>query len=299
MKYLFTGGTGLIGSKLISELTSEGHEVHNLSRGANNPFASLPGGENVVHHQWNGKKIPNEVGTVDVVINLAGASIGKRWSDAYKKIILDSRVDATTACTDYIKSLEVKPKVFISASGYNYYGNLFTKTKSETDPVGEGFMPHICKVWEAAAEGTGVRTVKLRTSVVLDKEDGPLAQMITPYRFFVGGPTGTGRQGFPWIHLDDMVRAIRFIVATPDLNGPVNMVAPHHGSNQEFSDALAKVMHRPNFFRLPESLLQIIFGEMSVVLWGGGFVSAQKLEDHGFNWIHPNIEEALENLLKD
>lgn len=299
MKYLFTGGTGLIGSKLIEQLVAEGHQVHNMSRSSRAPVSAKEGSGSVTHHKWNGKAIPAEVGPVDVVINLAGASIGKRWSDSYKKIILSSRVDATTACTNYINSLDQKPTVFVSASGYNFYGNLFTDTLDESAPAGEGFMPDVCKEWEAAAEGTGVRTATLRTSVVLDKDDGPLAQMITPYRFFVGGPTGTGKQGFPWIHLDDMVRAIRFIVATEKLEGPVNMVAPRHGSNQEFSDSLAKVLSRPNFFRLPKSLLEIIFGEMSTVLWGGGFVSAKKLQDHGFTWTHPDLKGALENLLKD
>lgn len=297
MKYLFTGGTGLIGSKMIQELLAEGHEIHNMSRSARQSKAAENGSGRVIHHQWNGREIPAEVGEVDVVINMAGASIGKRWTDAYKKTIYQSRIDATNACANYIRSLENKPSVFISASGYNYYGNLFSQTLDESAPAGEGFMPDVCKDWEAAAEGTGVRTVYLRTSVVLDKDDGPLAQMITPYRFFVGGPTGTGKQGFPWIHLNDMVRAIRFIVATHNLEGPVNMVAPHHGTNQDFSNALAKVLRRPNFFRLPKSLLNIIFGEMAVILWGGGFVAAKKLKDHGFSWTHPDLKEALENLL--
>lgn len=294
MKYLITGGTGLVGGRLIPALLADGHEVHNLSRRARtSEHAAL------THHKWNGKAVPETVPEVDVIINLAGASVGKRWTDAYKKLIYNSRIDATNACTKFIDAASHKPQVFISASGYNYYGNEFSNWVDEAAPAGKGFMPEICVDWEAAAQGTGVRTATLRTAVVLDAQEGPLAQMLTPYKFFVGGPTGTGKQGFPWIHLDDMVAAIRFIAETPAVSGPINMVAPGHGTMQDFSDAIAKVLSRPNFFRLPKFMLNLIFGEMAIILWGGGFVKPGVLEKHGFSWKYPKVEGALRDLLGD
>jgi uncharacterized protein len=137
----------------------------------------------------------------------------------------------------------------------------------------------------------------MRISVVLDKHDGPLARMLTPYKFGVGGPTGTGKQGFPWIHIADLVGGIRFIAEHSTISGPVNMASPKAIRQQDFSDALGKVLHRPNFFRLPKGVLELIFGEMSVVLWGGGFVVPKVLQAAGFKWKFPEIEGALRDLL--
>ncbi|MEM0998559.1 MAG: TIGR01777 family oxidoreductase [Bacteroidota bacterium] len=293
MKYLITGGTGLVGSHLIPQLLQEGHEVHNLSRRSrSSKHAGL------THHQWDGKSVPTAVGPVDAIVNLAGATIGKRWSESYKKLIYDSRVDATTACVNYIQAQQTPPQVFISASGYNYYGNIFTETLDESAPAGEGFMAEVCVDWEAAAQGTGVRTVNLRTSVVLDAKEGPLAKLLTPFRLFVGGPTGTGKQGWPWIHVEDMVRAIRFLADTEGISGPINMVVPRHGNMDDFATTLGKALGRPSFFRLPKGVLEIIFGEMSVVLWGGGFIVPKALQDHGFEWKFPELKPAFTDLLQ-
>jgi uncharacterized protein len=139
----------------------------------------------------------------------------------------------------------------------------------------------------------------MRISVVLDPQDGPLAKMMPAYKFFVGGPTGTGDQGFPWIHIDDMVRAIRFIADTPAISGPVNLAAPARTTAQLFSDAVGKALHRPNFFRLGKGMLELIFGELSVVLWGGGFVTPKALLDQGFQFKYTEIDAALKDLLKD
>ncbi|HHG85534.1 MAG TPA: TIGR01777 family protein [Bacteroidetes bacterium] len=292
MKYLITGGTGLVGSKLIQTLLADGHEIHNLSRSRQNAANSL-----LHHHQWDGRSIPASVPEVEAVINLAGATIGKRWTKAYKVQVYNSRIHATQACLNYIQTASQPPKVFISASGYNYYGNEFSQKMDETAPSGSGFMPELCKDWEAAAQGSTARTVTLRTAVVLDGKAGPLAKMVTPYRFFIGGPTGTGKQGFPWIHLEDMVRAIRFILDTQAISGPVNMVVPQHGTMQNLANAIGKALSRPSFFRLPKGILNLIFGEMAVLLWGGGFVKPAVLEKHSFSWKFPELDQALANLL--
>ena len=294
MRYLITGGTGLVGTHLIESLVADGHTVVNLSRSpkpSNHPQIQNLG--------WDGKSIPEGAGEVDVVVNLAGASIaGQKWTEAYKQLLVSSRVDATAACRDYIRAQVNKPKVFISSSGYNYYGTLLEAPVDESAPAGDGFMAEICVRWEEAAQGSGIRTTTLRTSVVLDPNEGPLAKMMTPYKFFVGGPTGSGKQGFPWIHIQDMVGAIRFIADNEEIEGPVNMVAPTYTTAQQFSDALAKVLRRPNFLRLGRGVLELIFGEMSTVLWGGAFVEPAVLKRHGFKWVHMDIEEALRSLLK-
>lgn len=293
MRVLITGGTGLIGRSLSESLLADGHTVVNLSRGGKP--SGKPG---LLNLKWDGKVVPSEAGDVDAVVNLAGASItGQRWTESYKQVLVDSRVDATKACVDYIKRLEIKPSVFLTASGYNYYGSLPEGPLDEKSPAGDGFMSRICQAWEGASEGSGVRTVRMRISVVLDKDDGPLAKMVTPYKFFVGGPTGTGDQGFPWIHVDDMVSAMRFLIGHQEISGPVNMVSPQPITNQQYSNALGKVLHRPNFFRLGKGLLGLVFGEMSVVLWGGAVVLPKVLKDSGFKWKFVEIEPALRDLL--
>lgn len=292
MKYLITGGTGLIGSRLSKSLLADGHEIHNVGRGVGN--GNIDG---VVHHKWDGKTIPESVPAVDVVVNLAGASIGKRWTSEYKKILISSRVDSTKACVDYINKQDPSKITFISASGYNYYGDLLPTPVDEASPAGNSFMSQICQKWEAAAEGTAARTIKMRIAVVLDSKEGPLAQMLTPYKFFVGGPTGTGDQGFPWIHIDDIVAGIRYLAEDHSISGPVNMSAPDIITQKQFSDTLALVLHRPNIFRLPKWILELIFGEMSVVLWGGAFVLPKKLNESGFEYQYKTIKSALSQLL--
>ncbi|MEY3442033.1 MAG: hypothetical protein RLZZ519_314 [Bacteroidota bacterium] len=292
MKYLITGGTGLVGRRLIAGLLADGHEVHNLGRGA-----GKPGANGLFYHQWDGKSVPDSVPVVDVVVNLAGASIGKRWNAEYKKLLVSSRVEATTACADYLKRNAKAGQVFISASGFNFYGDFVETPVTEASPAGDSFMSSICQQWEAATAGTAARTVCMRISVVLDKEDGPLAKMLTPYRFFIGGPVGSGKQGFPWIHLDDLVAGIRFIAENGNISGPVNMASPQAIRQNEFAKALGKAMGRPSLFRLPKWVLQMVFGEMSVVLWGGAFVEPKVLKANGFKWKYPDIGSALKQLI--
>ncbi len=294
MKYLITGGTGLVGRKLIDSLLADGHEVHNLGRGS----AKGPKPDRLHYHQWDGKVVPVAVPAVDVVVNLAGASIGQRWSEAYKKLLVSSRVDATKACAAFLK-LHPKPgQTFISASGFNYYGDLLESPVTEASPPGDSFMSSICQQWEQATEGTQARTATLRIAVVLDKNDGPLAKMMTPYKFGVGGPIGNGRQGFPWIHIDDLIAVIRFVAENENISGPVNVVAPEAIRQRDFAAALGKAMRRPSFFRLPKWLVKLVFGEMSVVLWGGAFVLPKVLQSKGFKWKFPAIDAALGDLLK-
>lgn len=292
MRILFTGGSGFLGTHLIQRLKSKGHEILNLSR----KVGVAKDAKNIV---WDGKRIPDEAGPVDVIINLAGASIAdSRWTDKYKKLLIDSRVHATKACVDFIKRQEAKPKVFLSSSGINFFGADSSFDLDEDSAPGDDFMAGICKEWEAVSKGSGVRTVQLRTPVVLAKEGGALSRMLTPFKFFVGGPLGNGKQGFPWIHVDDFVGIVEWIVENEKISGPVNMVAPQVITNREFSKALGKAMKRPSFFRLPKAILKLMFGEMSIVLWGGVKARSKVLENSDYKFIYPDIEKALKACVK-
>ena len=294
MRYLITGGTGLVGSKLIPELVAEGNEVVNLSRSG--MPSGMKGWENV---KWDGKSVPGSVKGIDVVVNLAGANVGSRWSESYKKTILQSRIDSTQACVNFIKAQENKPQLFLSASGTNYYGDDYDTVKTEADGPGEGFLSEVCQTWEASAEGAGIRTITMRIAPVLSLDGGPLEKMATPFKMFVGGPTGSGDQGFPWIHIDDLVAAMHFFIAESSLEGPFNLSAPPQNTNREFASAIGRALNRPSFFRLPKFMLKTIFGEMSVVLWGGGKVKPAKLLEAGYQFKFPNLDAAMGNIFSD
>ncbi len=292
MKYLITGGSGLVGSALIKELLKDGHEVINLSR------SSRPSDkEGLTQLKWDGKSIPKEAGEVDVVVNLAGANVGQRWTDEHKKMIMDSRVNATHACTQYINNCAQKPQVFISSSGTNFYGDDDTKPKTETDPPGTGFLSRVCQAWEAESFPARTRTVIMRISPVLSTEGGPLEKLLTPFKMYVGGPVASGDQSFPWIHIEDMVRAIRFFAGNTNTEGPYNLAAPDIVTNKQFSTLLGKALKRPSFFKIPKFALKTIFGEMSVVLWGGLVIKSDKLREAGFEFKFPTLKGAFADLL--
>lgn len=293
MRFLITGGSGLVGSHLIPQLLEEGHEVFNLSRSSKGDAV-----KGLSQVKWDGKSVPGTVPPVDVVINLAGASVGQRWNDSYKKTIMDSRVDATRACVDYIQRCEPKPQSFLSASGINFYGDHFPQTRKESDPVGEGFMAEVCGAWEAEAMKSPIRTVRMRIAPVLSQDGGPLEKLLTPYKLFVGGPVGSGDQGFPWIHLDDLVRGIHFFFNNPKTEGAYNLTAPRQDTAGSFAKELGNALNRPSFFRLPKAILQLVFGEMSVILWGGGFASADKMVQAGFPFKFPNLKDAFADLVQ-
>lgn len=292
MKYLITGGSGLVGSNLIKALLNDDHEVINLSRSARS--SDQKGLQQV---KWDGSSIPEEVGSVDVVVNLAGANVGQRWTESHKKLIYSSRVQSTRACVKYINQQVDKPKVFLSASGTNYYGDDDTKPKTEVDEAGTGFLSKVCKAWEDEANKADIRTVIMRIPPVLSTEGGPLEKLLTPFKLFVGGPTGSGNQSFPWVHIEDMVRVIRFFSGRTSTQGPYNLAAPDIVSSKRFSSTLGKVLHRPSFMRIPKFALKAIFGEMSVVLWGGLAIKSDKLREEGFEFKFPTLKDALVDLL--
>ncbi len=294
MNVLITGGSGFIGTRLTASLTADGHQVSILSRKAQKSDNRL-----VNYLEWDGKRFPLATGIYDAVINLAGASLAKgRWTESYKKTILDSRLNATRACVEFINRTNRPPRVFISASAIGYYGGFPQEVKSEADGPGEDFLAEICKQWEAASQAANCRVVNPRIGVVLGKDGGAYPQMVTPYKFWLGGRFASGKQGFSWIHIDDIVKSIRFAIDNESVEGPINLVAPNWVDQATFSEKLAHSLGVMDLMVVPKFALKLIFGEKSVILWGGQKVLPAKLEEAGYVFAYPELEPALRMLRK-
>ena len=286
-----TGASGLIGSALVGHLKSEGHTVQRLVRRATVAPDEI---------QWDPKTGYVDIEAlrgVDAVIHLAGVGVGdKRWSKRYKSEILNSRLLGTTAIANAVA--EVKPQVFISASAIGWYGDSGNRAVVETDSVGNDFLAAVCREWEGAADLAGaVRTVKLRTGLVLDPTGGALGRMLPLFRFGLGGKLGSGKQWWSWITLHDVVRAIIFALEHP-ISGPVNLTTPNPVTNQEFTAALAQAMKRPALFPAPAIALKIALGGFSSEILGSKKVLPNALSDAGFVWDYPHITNALTALIE-
>ena len=287
-----TGSSGLIGAALVGFLKSEGHTVQRLVRRA--PIAP----DEVQWDPKTGFVDLEPLRGVDAVIHLAGAGVGdKRWSKKYKAEILNSRLLGTTAIANAVN--EIKPQVFISSSAIGWYGESGNRAVVESDRVGDDFLAAVCREWEGAADiATGVRTVKLRTGLVLDPTGGALGKMLPLFRFGLGGKMGSGKQWWSWITLHDLIRALRFILENP-ISGPVNLTSPNPVTNQEFTSALARAMHRPALFPAPAFALKIAMGGFSSEILGSKKVLPNVLSDAGFTWDYPHISDALSALIEE
>ena len=287
-----TGASGLIGSALVGYLKSEGHTVQRLVRRA-------PVSPDEI--QWDPKTgfVDLEpLRGVDAIIHLAGVGVGdKRWNKKYKAEILNSRLLGTTAIAHAVN--EVKPQVFISASAIGWYGESGNRAVVESDKAGDDFLAAVCREWEGAADLVeGVRTVKLRTGLVLDPTGGALGKMLPLFRFGLGGKMGNGKQWWSWITLHDLIRAISFMLES-DVKGPINLTAPNPVTNQEFTSALARAMHRPALFPAPAIALKIALGGFSSEILGSKKVIPQALTEAGFEWDYPHITSALAALVQE
>ena len=285
-----TGASGLIGSALVGHLKSEGHTVQRLVRRATVAPDEI---------QWDPKTGYVDIEAlrgVDAVIHLAGVGVGdKRWTKRYKSEILNSRLLGTTAIANAVA--EVKPQVFISSSAIGWYGDSGNRAVVESDSVGNDFLAAVCREWEGAADLAGdVRTVKLRTGLVLDPTGGALGRMLPLFRFGLGGKLGSGKQWWSWITLHDVVRAIIFALENP-IVGPVNLTTPNPVTNQEFTAALARAMNRPALFPAPAIALKIALGGFSSEVLGSKKVMPNALSDAGFVWDYPHITNALTALI--
>jgi uncharacterized protein (TIGR01777 family) len=287
-----TGASGLIGSALVGHLKSEGHTVQRLVR--RSPVSS----DEVQWDPQTGFVDLQPLNGVDAIIHLAGVGVGdRRWNRKYKAEILNSRLLGTTAIAAAVA--ELKPQVFISASAIGWYGESGNRAVVETDRYGDDFLATVCREWEGAADLAGeTRTVKLRTGLVLDPTGGALGKMLPLFRFGLGGKLGSGKQWWSWITLHDQIRAIMFALENP-ISGPVNITTPNSVTNQEFTSALARAMHRPALFPAPAIALKIAMGGFSSEVLGSKKVVPHVLQEAGFVWDYPHISEALTELVKD
>ena len=285
-----TGASGLIGSALVGYLKSQGHTVQRLVRRA------AVSSEEITWDPIAGTVDMEALAGVDAVIHLAGAGVSdRRWTKKYKSEILNSRLLGTTTIAKAVAI--VKPQVFISASAIGWYGESGNRAVIESDRVGDDFLAAVCHEWEAAADLAGdVRTVKLRTGLVLDPTGGALGKMLPLFRFGLGGKLSNGKQWWSWITLHDQIRAIAFLLENK-VSGPVNLTSPNPVTNSEFTAGLARAMHRPALFPVPALALKIVLGGFSAEVLGSKKVMPQVLTEAGFTFDHPHISSALEKLV--
>lgn len=302
MRILITGGTGLIGSALSRSLVEGGDEVTILTRSPERQQAQAQ--EGVVFKKWDGETVANWgqlVSNVDAIVNLAGAGIAEgRWTLARKEQIRESRISSGQALVSAIQDSETVPKLLIQSSAVGYYGPGDEQEITEEASPGSDFLASVCKGWEASTEQVetlGVRRVVIRTGVVLSAKGGALPRMTLPFRLFAGGPLGSGSQYFPWIHIDDEVAAIRFLLANGEASGPFNLAAPNPPTNKEFVRHLGHVMGRPSLMPTPSFALRALFGEMSTVLLDGQRAVPSRLQEAGYQFIFPDPVAALRDLL--
>lgn len=298
MRVLITGASGLIGTALRKSFAESGWEPLLASR--NEPTAS-----NEI--QWsveNGFVEPERLEGIAAVVHLAGESVsGLRWTDEKKQAIRDSRVLGTRSIVDALSKLKERPKVLVSASAIGFYGERGDEEMNESSAAGHGFLAEVAKEWEGEArraEDAGIRTVLLRTGVVLSKDGGALGTMLTPFKMGVGGVVGSGKQWMSWISLDDHVAAINFVIENENIRGAVNAVSPEPVTNEEFTKTMGEALHRPTFIPLPEFAVSMLMGEMGdALLLTSTKVVPKRLEDAGFEFKYPDLKGALEHALSD
>ncbi|HSF17205.1 MAG TPA: TIGR01777 family oxidoreductase [Vicinamibacteria bacterium] len=297
MRVAISGITGLVGNALRESLGAEGVELVALTR-----RKSLPPLPTVTWDVEKGRFDAGSLEGVDAVVHLAGAPVAQRWTSTTKHAIRDSRVKSTELIVEGLKSLKRRPKVLVSASAVGYYGDGGEKELIETSPAGTGFLSDVCRAWEHAAMeamGLGIRTVVIRTGIVLSTRGGALKKMLLPFRLGLGGPVGSGKQWMPWIHIDDTVGAIRFLFEKDELMGAVNLMAPNPARNEAFSRSLAGVLRRPAILPAPAFGLKLAFGEMSEILLEGQRAVPAKLQEAGYPFRFPELKAAIEDVLRN
>lgn len=289
-----TGSSGLVGTALLAALREDGHEVRRLVR--RTPRTSDEHRWDPEHHELD----PGVLADVDAVVNLAGVGIGdKRWTDAYKKQVVASRVDSTTTISSALAQAAAadpdRPRVLLSASAVGFYGDGGHQVLDETSPAGTDFLADVCVQWEAAtapAEAAGIRVAHLRTGLVLGR-GGMMAKLRPLFALGVGGKLGSGQQYWPWISLRDEVDAIRFLL-TADVSGPVDLTGPEPVTNAAFTQALGRVVHRPTLVPVPGFALSLVLGEFAQLgVLAGQRALPRVLMDAGFTFTHGDVESAL------
>jgi uncharacterized protein (TIGR01777 family) len=297
MHILLTGGTGLIGRRLCKHWLAQGHQLTVLSRKPDD-VARLCGANvrGIAHF--------DDIGTqhVDAVVNLAGAPIADRpWTRKRKILLWDSRITLTEQLVTWLERREQKPDVLISGSAVGWYGDGGERELDENaQPVSEDFASRLCIAWEETAqraESLGIRVVLVRTGLVLANEGGMLQRLLPPFKMGMGGPIGNGRQWMPWVHIEDQIALIDFLMSRDDARGPYNACAPSPVRNRDFAKTLASVLHRPSFMPMPAVALRVLLGELSILLLGGQRARPDRLQEAGFTFRFTDLRAALENLL--
>jgi uncharacterized protein (TIGR01777 family) len=277
MRITVTGASGLIGSRLVHALRARGDEVTTLRHGT--PYE------------------PQEVlAGRDAVVHLAGEPVAQRWSDAARRRIRESRELGTRRLVDAIAQADPRPRALISASAVGYYGSRGAEPLTEDAPPGDDFLAGVCVAWEREAERAaqlGLRVVRVRTGVVLDKAGGALGKMLPPFRMGMGGPVAGGRQYMPWIHVDDVVGIYLAALDDDAWSGPVNAAAPEPVTNQAFSHALGRALHRPAVAPIPGAAIRLLYGDMAEIVTEGQRALPQRAQELGYRFRHPDLDEAL------
>lgn len=306
MKVAVTGATGFVGSRLVERLQAEGHDVLVLSRDGDHarkvfPTDAFPRVEVLTYTPLESGDWQQSISGCQGVVNLAGAPIAERWSDAHKRAIIDSRQVGTQKIVEAIAKADVKPSVLVNSSAIGYYGTSETATFDETtDPVDpDDFLSKVCQAWEAAAHkaaASGTRVVILRTGIVLGM-GGAIAKMLPPFRMFAGGPIGSGKQWFSWIHRDDLVNLMLKALIDGQMQGVYNATSPNPLRMGEFCQVLGEVMNRPSWLPVPDFVLETLLGDGAQVVLEGQQVLPKRTQTTGFEYQYPNAKTALQDIL--
>lgn len=293
-KILVTGGTGFIGSYLCAELLKQGHFISIITRSPDKH--SEEQSKNLQYIAWD-DDLSAAMDDTDVVINLVGENLfGKRWTDSVKKSIYNSRIESTKELVQAMEKSSSKPDLMISASAVGIYGDSGDQLLDESSPPGDDFLAKVCVDWEKEshkAADLGVRVVNPRLGIVMEEDGGFLQIMKLPFQFFVGGPIGDGEQYLPWVHMDDLVRALIYPIDHEEVNGPYNVCSPQPEPMNRVADALGNVLNRPSFFRVPEFVMRTALGEAAEPTLASLNVQPKVLQISGFEFKFEDLEEAL------
>lgn len=299
------GATGLIGRHLTLKLINKGFRVIVLTRNTENAKKIFNEYQNINYLSFSGEKLLDELvsginGSYGI-INLAGASIGdKRWTESYKKLLYDSRINSTELLVEAISVMKAKPSVFINASASGYYGLEMNGESDEYSAPGNDFLSRLVADWESTAlkaKKLNIRTSVIRTGIVLSEKGGALERMLTPFKFFAGGPLGNGRQWMPWIHIDDLTELFTYIIENDKMSGVYNGIAPEPITNKQLAKAIGKILGRPSIFPAPAFILKLLVGEFAKYLLEGRKIIPKRTLESGFKFKYTDIETALENVL--
>ncbi|MEX0594054.1 MAG: TIGR01777 family oxidoreductase [Balneolaceae bacterium] len=298
MTVLMTGATGFIGTHLRKMLLQEGHDVVVITRSPA-AYESISA-RNQTFVSWE-EDLPGWMGRADVVIHLAGENLfGQRWSESVKESIYKSRIGLTSRVVEAMKQSDPRPSLFISASAVGYYGDGGDRILDESEDRGEGFLATVCRDWELTAlkaADLGIRVATPRLGLALETGGGVLANMLPFFRWYAGGPIGSGAQYLPWIHMEDLCRGLLFPIQEPDLEGAYNLCSPEPATMDQFASALGTVLNRPSLFRVPAPLVRLVLGEASQAVLGSLRTRPAKLRSYGFEFYYEDLEESLASIL--